>query len=125
MFLQDFWLRLVERGKHHPSSSSNSYLLLFLIDDGNPVNAWNIKFANPLNPEWDTYIPIKLEKLTSFSEEILSQWVEYEVGSLPAKVTAPDIMENSDGGLPELVFDRICNLCGCDWYERVKAWTKY
>lgn len=123
--IQDFWLPLVERAKCYSSQSSSYYLLMFFIDNDGCVDKWNISFARQLDLTWEPHVPVKLEKLTTFPAHELFSWIEHELDSLPTKLTVPEILEESDGGIPELVLERICSLCGCDWYERAKVWTKY
>lgn len=123
--IQDFWLPLVKRAICAPSQSSSYHLLMFFIDNDNCVDKWNIPFARQLDLTWEPHVPIKLEKLTPFPANELYSWIEHELDSLPTKLSVPEILEESDGGIPELVLERICSLCGCDWYERAKVWTKY
>jgi hypothetical protein len=120
-FVQNFWLPLAERARNVPCQSPDRYLLLFLVDDDGNVEEWNV--AKQPSPE-EPHFPIKLGKITPISTDELTSWIRHAVDVLPTTVTIQDILEGNDG-IPELVLERICNLCGCDWYEREKVWIKY
>ena len=123
-FVQKFWLQLVRKALDAPSQLPNGYLLMFLVDDDGCVDKWNITLAEQFSPAWKPHIPIRLSKLTHFSSEVVTRWIEHELDTLPSTLAVQDILENNEG-IPELVLERICDLCGCDWFEREKAWMKY
>ena len=120
-FMQDFWLPLAERAKNSPCQSPDRCLVMFLIDDDGYVKKWS--FTKQPSPE-EPHFPIKLRKITPITTGELTRWIRHAVDVLPTTVTIQDILEGNDG-IPELVLERICYLCGCDWYEREKVWIKY
>jgi hypothetical protein len=123
-FIEDFWLPLSKIACSTPSQSGNNYLLMFLVDSDACVDKWSIAFAKQLDSDWEPYIPIKLKKLTQFTEDVLTRWIEHEVDALPPTLIVRDILKETDG-IPQIVFERICELCGRDWYERENVWIKY
>lgn len=123
--LQDFWLPLAEMVRNFPHQSSKYYLLMFLVDNDGCIDKWNVPCSMQLDLSWKPHVPIKLEKLVRFPNDVLISWIEHEIDVLPMYLNAQNILENSEGGIPELVLEHICALCGCDWYEREKIWTKY
>lgn len=119
-FLEEFWLPLTAMAQKTLSQSPKHYLLMFLVDTADCVNTWNVSVAKQLDQSWEPCVPIKLEKLSRFSRDVLDSWIGYEVDTLPANLTAHDILDNSEDGIPEFVLDHVCGLFGYDWPELVK-----
>lgn len=121
-FIHLFWIPLAERAKSNPCLEKN-YCLLFLIDGQGCHRTF--PFARQLDA-WEPRIPIELEKLTRFSDQVVSAWADSAgIDILPANVTAQDLLTDCEEGLPELVFKRVCQLCGDNWYRREKVWMMY
>lgn len=121
-FIQLFWQPLAEKAKSQPCRYPH-YCLLFFIDDRGCE--WNFRFAKHLDSDWEPRIPIELERLARFPKDELLRWIEAGVDILPSTLTINDIVEDCEGGLPELVLKRICKLCGDNWHRREKAWIMY
>jgi len=129
-FIGQFWLPLVKSVSDITKSSSR--LLMFLIDHSGCVEEWNnVDFAETFSPCWEPHIPVKLPKITLLREQDLTFWIENGLDDLPLKLTTQveesvrDILESSEGGLPQLALYRICDLCDCNWYEWEKIWLKH
>jgi len=129
-FIGQFWLPLVKSVSDVTQSSSR--LLMFLIDHSGCVEEWNnVDFAETFSPCWEPHIPVKLPKITLLREQDLTFWIENGLDDLPLKLTTQveesvrDILESSEGGLPQLALYRICDLCDCNWYEWEKIWLKH
>jgi hypothetical protein len=129
-FIGQFWLPLVKSLSDVTQSSSR--LLMFLIDHSGCVEEWNnVDFAETFSPCWEPHIPVKLPKITLLREQDLTFWIENGLDDLPLKLTTQveesvrDILESSEGGLPQLALYRICDLCDCNWYEWEKIWLKH
>ncbi|WP_341737619.1 CHAT domain-containing protein [Microcoleus sp. CAWBG640] len=128
-FMGQFWWPLVKSVSGVTQSPSR--LLMFLIDHSGCVEDWNLDFADTLYPSWEPHIPVKLPKITLLCEKDLQLWIEYSIDELPLKLTTQveesvrDILESSEGGLPQLALYRICDLCDCNWYEWEKIWLKH
>jgi hypothetical protein len=121
-FMQAFWKPLTEMAREQPCAMPN-HCLLFLVDDHDC--RWSVPFARFIDPTWEPYMPLALEKLTRIPGSELDSWIRQEVDTLPSSLTIQDILRNSDEGLPELVLAHICGLYGCDWYEREKEWITH
>lgn len=119
---QDFWTPLAEKAKNKPYSHKN-YCLLFLVDEHG--YEWHFPFARQLDVAWKPTAPIEFERLTRFSDEELLNWMDVAVDILPANLTVNDLLEGSEGGLPELVLKRVCKLCGENWHRRESIWIMY
>ncbi|MEG3955880.1 CHAT domain-containing protein [Microcoleus sp. herbarium2] len=129
-FIGQFWLPLVKSVSDVTQSSSR--LLMFLIDHSGCVEEWNnVDFAETFSPCWEPHIPVKLPKITLLRKQDLTFWIENGLDDLPLKLTTQveesvrDILESSEGGLPQLALYRICDLCDCNWYEWEKIWLKH
>ncbi|WP_377474104.1 MAG: CHAT domain-containing protein [Microcoleus anatoxicus] len=128
-FMGQFWLPLVKSVSGVTQSPSR--LLMFLIDHSGCVEDWNLDFAETLYPSWEPHIPVKLPKITLLCEKDLQPWIENSIDELPLKLTnqveeiVRDILESSEGGLPQLALYKICDLCDCNWYEWEKVWLKH
>jgi inactive STAND/TIR domain len=119
MFLQEFWIPLVDIISKHAGDIPRYYLLLFLIDNKGRVEHWQVPWKTQLDrPE----APVKLPKLRPFSPKDIDDWVENEVNRLPSHLTVNSILEK--GNNPRMVLQHICELCGHDWYERESEWLE-
>ena len=92
---------------------------MFLVDNADCVDKWKVTAAKQPNQTWEPCVPIKLEKLSQFSYEVLEEWIGYEVDTLPPTISAQSILNNSEG-IPEFVLDYVCSLFGYEWPELVK-----
>jgi hypothetical protein len=119
-FMQAFWQPLSEMARNTQSQYPKHYLLAFLVDNTNCLDNWSIPAAKQLDQTWEPAIPIKLDKLSPFSFDVLENWIGYEVDTLPSSLTAQSILANSENGIPELVLEHVCELFGYDWLELVK-----
>ncbi len=119
-FMQEFWLPLSELAKDTQSQLSKYYLLMFLIDNADCIDKWSISVTKQIDTSWEPRVPIKLEKLSLLSHVVLNDWIGYELDTLPTDLTAQDILNNSEGGIPEFVLDHVCGLFGYEWSELIK-----
>lgn len=115
-FMQEFWLPLVDMTRNQ---SSKHYLILFLVDNADCVDKWNLQITKQLDRTWEAHVPFQFEKLNQFSYDVLNNWVGSE-DTLPANLTAQDILDNSESGIPEFVLDYVCDFFGYEWSELVK-----
>jgi len=118
-FLKEFWQPLLEMKNGAPSQSPKHYLLMFLIDNDDSVDKWSIQLARQVDPIWEPYVPLKLQKLTEFSEDVLKNWISNEFETLPPDLTARDILDNSYDGTPEDALDYICSKFNYQWVDLV------
>lgn len=121
-FIDAFWRPLAAKVEQAPSAQMH-YCLLFLVDERGID--WMFPCARQIDALWEPRIPLAMEKLTNFSPEELLRWMEASIDVLPSSLALDDLLAGCDGGLPELVFKRICALCGDDWHRREKTWMIY
>jgi inactive STAND len=121
--IQGFWLPLATKAKEATLRASQFKLLMFLVDYDGCSGSWNVPFAENQN-SW------KLTEITEFSEDELTNWLEYEADTLPTKLidqidqTIQIILKNSDNGIPEPTLGEICRLSDCNWYEQEEKWLR-
>ncbi|MBN3924083.1 hypothetical protein [Nostoc sp. NMS4] len=129
--IRDFWLLLATKVKTANPQVSQFKLLMFLVDYDGCVDSWNIPFVERLDPTWKPDNPVKLPEINQFSDDELTNWLEYSEDELPTNLidqleeTVQTILKNSDNGIPELALDEICQLSGCSWYDEEEKWLKF
>lgn len=125
-FIQGFWKPLVVLASSTISRlpentlPPRNFLVLFLVDSADCVDAWKIALAQQPKQAWEPHIPINLQKLSPFPRDALHQWLEYELDTLPASLTVQNILENSGNGIPELVLEHVCSYFGYEWTDLIK-----
>ncbi|MEH1971548.1 hypothetical protein [Nostoc sp.] len=128
--IQDFWLILATKVKTASPQASQFKLLMFLVDYDGCVGSWNIPFVERLDPTWMPDNPVKLPEINQFSDDELTNWLEYAADELPTKLidqldeTVQTILKNSDNGIPEPALGEICQLSGCNWYDEEEKWLR-
>lgn len=120
--LQEFWSPLVSRIQRSQKSIPPFKLLMFLIDKSGLVGQWNIQFADRPNPVWRAEIPVKLPWIQKFSSDVLIHWIFSELPNLPqfiedTEVIVETVLNNSDNGVPQWVFQEICALSNSEWCD--------
>ncbi|MEH2138178.1 hypothetical protein [Nostoc sp.] len=128
--IQDFWLILATKVKTASPQASQFKLLMFLVDYDGCVGSWNIPFVERLDSTWKPDNPVKLPQINQFSDDELTNWLEYAADELPTKLidrldeTVKTILKNSDNGIPEPALGEICHLSGCNWYDEEEKWLR-
>ncbi|NEP20333.1 MAG: hypothetical protein F6J97_26215 [Leptolyngbya sp. SIO4C1] len=120
--LQQFWSPLVARSQRNQKSIPKFKLLMFFIDKSGSVGQWNIQFAECPNPIWRAEIPVKLPWIQKFSSDELTHWIFSELPNLPqfiddTEVVVETVLNNSEDGVPQWVFQEICSLSNCEWCD--------
>ncbi|MCW5316730.1 hypothetical protein GTQ43_23810 [Nostoc sp. KVJ3] len=128
--IQDFWLVLATKVNTASPQGSQFKLLMFLVDYDGCVGSWNIPFVERLDLNWKPDNPVKLPEINQFSDDELTNWLEYAADELPTKLmdrideTVQTILKNSDNGIPEPALGEICQLSGCNWYDEEEKWLR-
>jgi len=117
--IEQFWQPMVER-----VNLKETYLVMFLVDNkgkacqsGMPL-AWQVSQA-----EYPT-VPLHLPPTTRFLHKKISQWLRMAVAAevVPESLLAETLLNESQGGVPELVYQRICYHCDCSWEGGLAQW---
>ncbi|MBD2525147.1 hypothetical protein [Nostoc sp. FACHB-133] len=129
--IRDFWLLLATKVKTASPQASQFKLLMFLVDYDGCVGSWNIPFVERLDPNWKPDHLVKLPEINQFSNDELTNWLEFSEDELPTQLidrldeTVQTILKNSDNGIPEPTLGEICQLSGCNWYDEEEKWLKF
>ncbi|NEP61052.1 MAG: XRE family transcriptional regulator [Symploca sp. SIO2G7] len=126
-WLQEFWQPLVEMTRIN-KPQVNTYLLMFLVDYSGSVNEPNLLLAESPNQFEFPNLPLKLPPTARFTLDILNDWIENitYMQIAPAYLTddlIPEVLlEKTEDGIPELVYEEICNHFGCSWEGDLARW---
>ncbi len=124
-WLNEFWEPLVERGKHNPPQKK-THLLMFLVDNCGSVCKTNIVMAQQFDEPEYPRIPLQLPPISSFPADVLKDWLRDMRGvrdlQIPADLTYQMLLEKSEDGIPEFVYEEICCHCGHDWEGGLAKW---
>jgi hypothetical protein len=117
--IQEFWQPLVERANH-----KETYLVMFLIDNKGSVCKSDIPLAWDVNQSEYPTFPLHLPPASRFPLDKLAEWLGMAVAAelVPDNLSAETLLRESKGGVPELVYQKICYYCGCSWEGGLAKW---
>ncbi|NEQ64357.1 MAG: hypothetical protein F6K21_02440 [Symploca sp. SIO2D2] len=117
--IQEFWQPLVEKANH-----KETYLVMFLIDNKGSVCQSDIPLAWDVNQSEYPAFPLHLPPASRFPFDKLEQWLGMAVAAelVPEDLSAETLLRESKGGIPELVYQKICYYCGCSWEGGLAKW---
>ncbi|NEP01736.1 MAG: XRE family transcriptional regulator [Symploca sp. SIO2E9] len=126
-WLQNFWEPLVEKLKTNCCPTpEETHLLMFLVDNSGSVCQSNIVLAKQCQQLEYPSIPLHLPPVSQFSPDILDDWISdamvHRDVQIPTGLTAQILLEKSDNGIPEFVYEEICCHCGHDWEGGLAQW---
>jgi hypothetical protein len=117
-WLDDFWKPISTAARQkQPLVPSNTHLLLFLVDFKGQVSEMNVALLDQPEQIRDSYAPLKLPPTSRIREEDIDYWISYmaNVLVLPDNLNAADVIAATENGVPDLVYDKICECCGIRW----------
>ena len=135
--IEKFWQPVVERvgqelglpdaGRDNQNGHQPHFLIMFLVDnEGYICNsnilplAWNYKQS-----EYPR-VPFPLQSMNRIPSDKLQLWIlmaiEDEV--IPEHLTADILLTESKGGIPQLIYKKVCEYCGCSWEGGLAKWLK-
>ncbi len=117
--IQEFWQPLLERANH-----KETYLVMFLVDNKGAVCKSDIPLAWDVNQSEYPAFPLYLPPASRFPLDKLAQWLGMAVATelVPEDISAETLLRESQGGVPELVYQKICYYCGSSWEGRLAKW---
>lgn len=124
--IDNLWTGLIQRiSQHQPSQFK---LLIFFLDYQGLVRSWNIGFVTDYQPDFKTRLPFELPEIIPFGRETIRTWLDYQEDHLPETLSL-DKEETvkillAKKGIPEPTFRKICELCGCNWYDQEEKWFR-
>jgi inactive STAND/Effector-associated domain 8 len=121
-WLQAFWEPLVTS----VPNQKDKHLLMFLVDNSGSVCESNILLAQQFSEPDYPRIPLNLPPVIPFPSDILDDWIDnIQVLSdvqIPAGLTSQTLLEKSENGIPQLVYEEICSHCGHSWEGGLAKW---
>jgi len=122
-WMHEFWQRLVTAAKCSLRlSQRDTHLLLFLVDYSGCVCNRDFALARqPDQPDYP-YIPLSLPPAGRFTPDALDSWIDEAAAVLPVGLTGRALLEASGNGVPQSVYDTICNQCGLNWEGELAKW---
>ncbi|NEO77013.1 hypothetical protein [Moorena sp. SIO4G3] len=124
--IDNLWTGIVQRiSQHQPSRFK---LLIFFLDYQGMVRSWNIAFVTDYQPDCKTRLPFELPEIIPFGRETIRTWLDHQEDHLPESLS--DDKEETvkillaKKGIPEPTFRKICELCGCNWYDQEEKWFR-
>lgn len=126
-WLQEFWNPLIGKiGNNLPLTQKDAYLLMFLVDNSGSVRESNIPLAKEVDDPEYPKIPLCLPPVSPFPQEVLDDWINMvttmKTMQIPTGLTSKILLEKSDNGIPEFVYEEICNYWGYSWEGVLAKW---
>lgn len=126
-WLQEFWEPLVKRIEPESCLTPEAtHLLMFLVDHRGSICQSTIQLAQEWEQPEYPRIPLHLPPVSPFPPDILEDWLDMVTGfrdiQIPAGLTSQLLLEKSEDGIPEFVYEEICCHCGYDWEGELAKW---
>ncbi|WP_226579798.1 XRE family transcriptional regulator [Microseira wollei] len=126
-WLQEFWQPLVAQVEENcPHSERNTHLLMFLVDNSGRVCESNILLAKQFDEPEYPRIPLHLPPVSPFPPDVLDDWIDMvmamESMQIPTGLTSKILLEKTENGVPEFVYEEICCHCGHSWEGGLAKW---
>lgn len=124
--LNDFWKSLTQKMSEDKNQQSIFKLLIFFLDYQGMVSQWNVGFVENYNSDWQPNYPLELPIINPFSDQDIRDWLNYQNDFLPSAIcsnkaeTIRMLLEKQ--GIPMPTLRKICELCGCNWFEQEGKW---
>ena len=121
-WMDEFWVPLANIVRDQlGDAQTGTRLLLYLVDYVGGVCDWNVPLDRSYEPSTYSGIPIQLPAVGRFSPMILQSWLD-EADMIPYGLNTEVILNTSDNGRPELVYEKVCVHCGVNWEGDLAQW---
>jgi hypothetical protein len=122
-WLEEFWQPLVAVAKDTlHRTERETYLLMFLVDYSGRVSNSDIVLAQQIDQSEYPYIPLCLPPADRFPPDVLDSWINFAAEVIPAALTAQEVLESSENGIPWSVYEAICAHCDISWEGELTEW---
>lgn len=126
-WLQEFWEPLVARVEPNPRPTQGwTHLLMFLVDNSGSVCKSNILLAKQFDQPEYPRIPLHLPPVSPFPPDVLDDWIDMVTAfadvQMPAGLNSQTLLEKSDNGIPQFVYEEICCHWGHSWEGGLAKW---
>lgn len=117
--INEFWQPLVKS-----SNQRETYLAMFLVDNKGYVCKSGLSLAWQVNHSELPRIPFSLPPASRFPVRKLNEWVRMAVATevVPENLCVETLLAETQGGVPDLVYQRICDYCGFSWEGGLAKW---
>lgn len=124
-WLQEFWEPLVARAKEN-MPKRETHLLMFLVDNCGSVCQSTVRLAEQCeHPEYPR-LPLRLPPASPFPPDALDEWIDMAIAfrevQFPNGLTSQILLERSNNGVPQYVYEEICKQCGLSWEGELAKW---
>jgi DNA-binding Xre family transcriptional regulator len=124
-WLQEFWEPLVARSTEN-MPKCETHLLMFLVDNCGSVCQSNVRLAEQCQHSEYPRLPLRLPPASPFPLDALDEWIDnLSISSqvqIPAGLTSQILLEKSNNGVPQYVYEEICKHCGLSWEGVLAKW---
>lgn len=115
-WVDEFWKLLVSTARENSNTnSSNHHLLLFLVDYKGSVRKEGLNVVELPEKVSETHAPLSLPYNSRIPEEELDRWITQSTRLLPPSLSAQSLLADTDDGIPDLVYEKVCKSCGISW----------
>ncbi|MEH2026502.1 hypothetical protein [Nostoc sp.] len=127
--LNEFWASLTQKILEDNHQQNPFKLMIFLIDYQGVISQWNVGFVENYNSDWQPNLPLGLPAINPFLEKDMRDWLNHHSDSLPLAISANKtetikvLLEKQ--GIPMPTLRKICDLCGCNWFEQENKWLRF
>ncbi|MEH2333694.1 hypothetical protein [Nostoc sp.] len=126
-WLQEFWEPLVTQIEANSlPTQQNTHLLMFLVDNSGSVCESNVLLAKQFDEPEYPRIPLHLPPVSPFGLDVLDDWIDMvtamESMRIPTGLTGKILLEKTENGVPEFVYEEICCHCGHSWEGELAKW---
>jgi inactive STAND len=127
--LNEFWASLTQKVLEDNNQQNAFKLLIFLIDYQGVISQWNVGFVEKYDSDWQPNYPLGLPAIHPFSDKDLRDWLNFQSDFLPPAISANKtetvrvLLEKQ--GVPMPTLRKICDLCGCNWFEQENKWLRF
>lgn len=117
--IEQFWQPILDR-----VNLKETYLVMFLVDNKGKVCQSRMPLAWQVCQQEYPKVPLHLPPTTRFLQRKIDQWLRMAVAAevVPESLSVETLLQESKGGVPELVYQRICYHCGCSWEGELAKW---
>lgn len=117
--IEQFWQPIVEK-----VNLQETYLVMFLVDSEGKVCKSGIPLAWQAGQQEYPKIPLHLSPTNRFLHKKIDEWLNRPTVAefVPKSLSSETLIQESQGGVPELVYQRICYHCDCSWEGGLAQW---
>ena len=117
--IEQFWQPILDR-----VNLKETYLVMFLVDNKGKACQSGMPLAWQVCQQEYPKVPLHLPPTTKFLQKKISEWLRMAVATevVPESLSVETLLQESQGGVPELVYKTICHYCDCSWEGGLAQW---